>query len=171
MGDRVEEQPALRPVRMGILTLALTLFGLMLFTLAMAAFQTVEVIRHLPDSRAGVGWIIGLIMIPTVITGVVSGLTAALGAYLGKRAGQSILGPLSHRRRLAIGAGFGGAIGSILFLLYLSWIYQNGAGLWILVLGYIATFGAYAGFTALWTRPRQTSHVDAVTSASSRARI
>lgn len=53
---------------------------------------------------------------------------------------------------MAIGAGIGGSLSSTLLLIYLSIVYQHGAGLWILVLGCMAIFGAYAGFTAFWTR-------------------
>lgn len=134
-------------------TLALTVFGFVLFPSVMAAVQAVMMIPHLPDSRASIGWVIPLIMIPTVITGIVSGLTAALGAYIGRR--MSTDGPVGTVGwQVSVGAGLGGAVGSVPFLLYAAWWYQNGPGPWILVLGYIAIFGAYAGFTALWLRHR-----------------
>ena len=143
-------------VRRG-LTLALTLFGLVLLTAVVGMFQVVEVIRHLPDSRASVGWIIGLIMIPTVITGIISGLTAALGAHIGTRMSTNSTGASASCKVVSADAGLGGAVGSVPFLLYLSWWYQNGPGLWILVLGYIGIFGAYAGFAALWSGRRARS--------------
>lgn len=132
-------------------TLALTVFGFVFFTAAMAAVQAVMLIPHLPDSRVSIGWVITLIMIPTVITGVVSGLTAALGAYIGRRMSTNAAdGPVGWK--VSVGAGLGGALGSVPFLLYLAWWYQAGPGPWILVLGYIVIFGAFAGFTALWKR-------------------
>ncbi|WP_431074715.1 hypothetical protein [Microbacterium phyllosphaerae] len=159
MGEHLEEQPGLRPaeqsVRMGILTLALTVFGLVIFTAVMTAAQAVSVLSHLPDSQASLGWTLFLMMIPTVITGIVSGLTAALGAYIGRRMKPTATSALTTRGRMVVGAGLGGAIGSVPFLLYVTWWYQNGPGPWILALGYIAIFGAYAGFVALWARRRQ----------------
>ena len=140
-------------VRRG-LTLALTIFGLVLLTAVVGMFQVVEVIRHLPDSRASIGWIIGLIMIPAVITGIISGLTAALGAHISARMSTNSTGASASCKVVSAGAGLGGAVGSAPFLLYLSWWFQNGPGLWILVLGYIGIFVAYAGFAALWSGRR-----------------
>lgn len=132
-------------------TLALTVFGFVLFPSVMAAVQAVMMIPHLPDSRASIGWVITLIMIPTVITGIVSGLTAALGAYIGRRMSTNAADG-SAGWKVSLGAGLGGALGSVPFLLYVAWWYQNGPGPWILVLGYVGIFGAFAGFTALWNR-------------------
>lgn len=142
-------------MKLRILTLALTLFGLVTFTAVMAAAQAVSVLSHLPDSQASLGWILFLMMIPTVITGIGSGLTAALGAYIGKRTSPPGAGAPPRPGRMIVGAGLGGALGSVPFLLYVAWWYQNGPGPWILVLGYIAIFGAYAGFVALWARRQQ----------------
>ena len=143
-------------MKLRILTLVLPLFGLVFFTLVMAGAQAVEVIRNLPDSRASIGWIIGLIMIPTAITGIVSGLTAALGAYIGKRMSTNATNESSGWKSISAGAGLGGSVGSVPLLVYLSWWSQAGLGLWILVLGYVTIFVAYAGFTALlmWRKPR-----------------
>lgn len=149
MGESVAvETPAQR-----IPTLALTVFGFVLFPAVMAAVQAVMMVPHMPNSRASIGWVITLIMIPTVITGIVSGLTAALGAYIGRRmATDGTEGAVGWQ--VSVGAGLGGALGSVPFLLYVAWWYHNGPGPWILVLGYIAIFGAYAGFTTLWMRHR-----------------
>lgn len=133
------------------LTLPLTAFGTILFTAIMLIVQGAIYIANLPDSRAGLNWTIMLIMVPTLVTGIVSGLAAALGAYIGRRMSASTAGASADRKMSIAGAGLGGALGSTVFLLYLSWLYQNGPGPWILVLGFIAVFGAYAGFTALWT--------------------
>lgn len=140
---------------MGILTLALTLFGLVFFV------ATMLIIHGAPYLAGSLGsaddrqwtnwyWLVMLIGIPTVITGAVSGLTSALGAYIGKRISTSIDGAPADRMRTSVGAGLGGALGRALFLIYMSWLYQSGPGLWILVLGFTVVFGAYAGFTALW---------------------
>lgn len=153
MGESVAVKTS---VRRG-LTLALTLFGLVLFTATMLIVQGVIYLANSPDSRAGLYWLILLILIPTVINGIVSGLTAALGAHIGARGSEKAAGRSASWRRVIAGAGLGGSIGSAPFLLYLSWWYQNGPGLWILVLGYIVIFGAYAGFTALWSGRRARS--------------
>ncbi|QDE33507.1 hypothetical protein FIV50_01020 [Microbacterium foliorum] len=156
MGDDLHERRAAPPggrvSKTRVPTLALTVFGFVLFTVVMAAVQAVMMIRHLPDSQASIGWLIPLIMIPTVITGIVSGLTAALGAFVERFTAPSYFDASKVDRSMAIGAGIGGSLGSILLLIYLSFVYQAGAGLWILVLGHVAIFGAYAGFTALVTR-------------------
>lgn len=158
MGDDLHEwraaPPGGRVTKTRVPTLALTVFGFVLFTVVMAAVQAVMMIRHLPDSQASVGWLIPLIMIPTVITGIVSGLTAALGAFVERFTAPSYFDASKVDRSMAVGAGIGGSLGSILLLIYLSVVYQQGAGLWILVLGYVAIFGSYAGFTAFWTRRR-----------------
>lgn len=143
-------------VRRG-LTLALTLFGLVLFTATMLIVQGVIYLANSPDSRAGLYWIILLILIPAVITGIVSGLAAALGARIGARGTAKAAGGSASWRAAIAGAGLGGSVGSVPLLIYLSWWYQNGPGLWILVLGYIVIFGAYAGFTALWSGRRARS--------------
>lgn len=156
MGDVSEERRADYSVaprtETRIPTLALTLFGLGLFTTVMAVVQAVAVISYLPDSRASIGWIIWLMMIPTVVTGIISGLTAALGAFVERFTAPSYFGTSKVDRSMAIGAGIGGSLGSILLLIYLSIVYRDGAGLWILVLGSVAIFGAFASFTALVTR-------------------
>jgi hypothetical protein len=147
MGESVAAETSAQRVP----TLALTVFGFVLFPAVMAAVQTAMMIPHLPDSQAGLGWITFLMMIPSVITGIISGLTAALGAYIGKRMSTNAAGgPVGWK--VNAGAGLGGALGSVPFLLYLTWWYQNGPGPWILVLGYVGIFGAYAGFAALWNR-------------------
>lgn len=133
---------------MGRLTVSLALFGLVLFSVVMAAVQIPIYIANLPDSRAGLGWLTFLIVIPTIVAGIVSGLTAALGAHIGKRTSTSSL-PTTN---MTIGGGLGGSVGSLAYLLYLSWMYQNGLGLWILVLGYVGVFAAFAGFTAFQMR-------------------
>lgn len=133
---------------MGRLTVSLALFGLVLFAVVMAAVQVPIYIANLPDSQAGLGWLTFLIVIPTIVAGIVSGLTAALGAHIGRRTSTG-----SHpATNMAIGGGLGGSVGSLAYLLYLSWIYQNGLGLWILVLGYVGVFAAFAGFTAFRVR-------------------
>lgn len=156
MGDDFHERrtapPSGRITKTRVPTLALTVFGFVLFTAVMAAVQAVVMIRHLPDSQASVGWLVPLIMIPTVITGIVSGLAAAFGAFVERFTAPSYFDASRVDRSMAIGAGIGGSLGSILLLIYLSIVYQHGAGLWILVLGSVAIFGAYAGFTALWSR-------------------
>lgn len=158
MGDDLHEWRAAPPggcvTKTRVPTLALTVFGFVLFAVVMAAVQAAMMIRHLPDSQASVGWLIPLIMIPTVITGIVSGLTAALGAFVERFTAPSYFDASKVDRSMAVGAGIGGSLGSILLLIYLSVVYQQGAGLWILVLGYVAIFGSYAGFTAFWTRRR-----------------
>ena len=133
---------------MGRLTVSLALFGIVVFAVVMAAVQVPIYIANLPDSRAGLGWLTVLIVIPTIVAGIVSGLTAALGAHIGKRTSTSPL-PTTN---MAIGGGLGGSVGSLAYLLYLSWMYQNGLGLWILVLGYVGVFTAFAGFTAFRVR-------------------
>lgn len=133
-------------------TLTLALFGLGLFTTVMAATQAVAVVSHLPDSQASIGWILWLVMIPTVVTGIISGLTAALGAFVERFTAPTYFDAAKADRGMAIGAGIGGSAGSLLLLIYLSVVYQDGAGLWILVLGSVAIFGAFAGFTALLIR-------------------
>ncbi|WP_341956130.1 hypothetical protein [Microbacterium sp. LWH13-1.2] len=133
------------------LTLPLTVFGTILFTATMLIIQGAIYIANLPDSRAGLNWTILLIMVPTVVTGIVSGLTAALGAYIGRRMSSRTADAPTGRKKSIAGAGLGGALGSTVFLIYLSLLYQNGPGPWILVLGFIVVFGVYAGFTALWT--------------------
>lgn len=140
-------------------TLALTFFGLGLFTTVMAATQAVAVVSHLPDSQASIGWIIWLMMIPTVVTGIISGLTAAFGAFVERFTAPSYFDAAKVNRSMAIGAGIGGSLGSILLLIYLSIVYRDGAGLWILVLGSVAIFGAFAGFTALMTRREAGRHL------------
>ncbi|MCS3442821.1 hypothetical protein [Microbacterium phyllosphaerae] len=143
------------PLSMGILTLALTLFGLVFFV------ATILIIHGAPylagsldsaDDRQWTNWywLAMLIVIPTVITGAVSGLTSAFGAYIGKRVSTTTDGMAADRMKISVGAGVGGALGSALFLIYMSWRYQSGPGLWILVLGFTVVFCAYAGFTALW---------------------
>ncbi|WP_312169461.1 hypothetical protein [Microbacterium sp.] len=136
--------------------LALTVFGFVLFPSVMAAVQVVMLLPHLPDSRASIGWLVPIIMIPTVITGIVSGLTAALGAYIGRVMSTNATDG-SGGWKVSAGAGLGGALGSVPFLFYVAWWYQNGPGPWILVLGYVAIFGAYAGFAALVIRRRRLS--------------
>ena len=133
---------------MGRLTVSLALFGLVLFAVVMAAVQVPIYIANLPDSQAGLGWLTFLIVIPTIVAGIVSGLTAALGVYIGRRTSTSSL-PTTN---MAIGGGLGGSVGSLAYLLYLSWMYQNGLGLWILVLGYVGVFAAFAGFTTFQMR-------------------
>lgn len=140
---------------MGILTLALTLFGLVFFIVTMLIVHGAPYLTDLLGSAndrqwTNWYWLVMLIVMPTVITGAVSGLTSALGAYIGKRVSTSIDSAPADRMRTSVGAGIGGALGSALFLIYLSWLYESGPGLWILVLGFTAAFGAYAGFTALW---------------------
>lgn len=156
MGDDLNERrdgsPARRVTALRVPTLALTVFGFVLFPSVMAAVQAMEMTLHLPDLRAPIGWIIPLLMIPTVITGVVSGLTAALGAYIGTLMFTNATGESADWKVISVGAGLGGSVGTIPFLLYLSWWYQVGAGPWILVLGWIVIFGTYAGFAALWQR-------------------
>lgn len=136
------------------LTLALALFGAAVFTATMLAVQGAISVANLPDSEAGLRWLIILIMVPTVVTGIISGLTAGLGAYIGQRGSTTTTGAPGGRMARSLGAGVGGAVGSAPFLIYLSWIYQNGAGLVIGVAGFIVVLGAYAGFTALWTARR-----------------
>ncbi|MBF4632866.1 hypothetical protein ITJ38_00440 [Agreia pratensis] len=136
------------------LILALTVFGTVLFTAAMLAIQASVYIANLPDSEAGLRWIIILIMVPSVITGIISGLTAGLGAYIGKRGSATTTGMPAERTRISFGAGVGGVLSGSLLLVYLSWFYQNGPGPWIGVLGFIVVFGAYAGFTAVWNARR-----------------
>lgn len=133
------------------LALALTLFGLVLFMVTMLIIQGAAYVVNLPNSQAGLFWIGLLIMIPTFIAGTVAGLAAALGAYIGWRTSAKAAGGSANVKAVGAGAGLGGSLGSVPFLLYLSWFYQNGAGLWILVLGYIVVFGAFAGFAALWS--------------------
>lgn len=133
------------------LTLALTLFGTALFTATMLIIQGATYLANMPNSRGSLYWIILLIMVPAVATGITSGLTAGLGAYIGTRMSTSETGAPVDRKRMSVGAGLGGALGSTLFLMYLSWSYQNGPGLLVGVLGFIVVFGAYAGFTALWS--------------------
>jgi hypothetical protein len=132
------------------LILALTLFGTVLFAVAMGVIQAAFYIANLPDSEAGLRWIILLIMVPSVVTGIVSGLTAGLGAYIGKRISATTAGASAERKAMSFGAGVGGALGSTLLLIYLSWFYQDGPGPLIGVLGFMAIFGSYAGFTAVW---------------------
>lgn len=156
MGDDLHERrdapPSGRVTTTRVPTLALTVFGFVLFTTVMAAVQAVMMIRHLPDSQASIGWLVPLIMIPTVITGIVSGLIAAFGAFVERFTAPSYFDASKVDRSMAVGAGIGGSLGSILLLIYLSIVYQHGAGLWIPVLGSVAIFGAYAGFTAVVTR-------------------
>ena len=147
---------------MGLLTLALTVFGLVFFVVTMLIIHGAP---YLADSLGSANdrqwtnwyWLAMLIVAPTVITGAVSGLTSAFGAYIGKRASATTEGAPADRIRISVGAGVGGALGSALFLIYMSWLYQHGLGLWILVLGSAAVFGAYAGFTALWIGRRSQS--------------
>lgn len=147
---------------MGLLTLALTVFGLVFFIVTML------IIHGAPYLARSLGtandrqwpnwyWLALLIVAPTVITGAASGLTSAFGAHIGKHASATTDGAPADRMRISVGAGVGGALGSALFLIYMSWLYQNGLGLWILVLGSTAVFGAYAGFTALWIDRRSRS--------------
>lgn len=147
---------------MGMLTLALTVFGLVFFIVTML------IVHGMPYATDSLGptnnqhwinwyWLAMLIVVPTVITGAASGLTSAFGAYIGKRISATTDGAPADRMKVSVGAGLGGALGSALFLIYMSWLYQNGLGPWILVLGSTAVFGAYAGFTALWIDRRSRS--------------
>jgi len=145
MGEDVKEPPARRGR-----TLALTLFGAAFFTVTMTIAQAVPYVIYLPNSTAGLGWILYLFMLPTVVTGILAGFTASLGAYIGRRMTTTPPDALTDRTRMSLGAGVGGAVGSSLFLIYLSWMYQGGPGLCVGVLGFMLVFGAYAGFTALW---------------------
>ena len=139
------------------LTLALTLFGAVLFTVTMLIIQVALYIANLPDSEAGLRWIVMLFMVPTVIAGVTSGLTAGLGAYIGKRISRTTTDRPAHREAMSFGAGIGGALGSTPFLVYLSWLYQNGPGPLVGVLGFVVIFAVYAGFTLLWSARRSRS--------------
>ena len=143
------------------LTLALTLFGTVLFTVTMLAIQGAFYIANLPMSEAGVYWLIILIMVPTVVSGIISGLTAGLGAYIGKRISRTATDGPAGREAISFGAGIGGALGSTPFLIYLSWLYQNGPGPLVGVLGFVVIFAAYTGFTFLWNARRSRS-VEAV---------
>ncbi|MCC4909218.1 hypothetical protein [Microbacterium sp. cx-59] len=136
------------------LTLALTLFGVLSMTGGMLLIQAAIYVGNLPDARAGVSWTILLILIPTVITGILSGLAAAFGAYVGARMSADAPGPAVNNAARSVGAGMGGAVGSTVFLIYLSWFYQNGPGVFIGILGFVVIFGAYAGFAALWGAAR-----------------
>lgn len=147
---------------MGLLTLALTVFGLVFFVVTMLIIHGAP---YVTDSLGPANdqhwinwyWLALLIVVPTVITGAASGLTSAFGAYIGKRITATTDGAPADRMKISVGAGLGGALGSALFLIYMSWLYQNGLGPWILVLGSTAVFGAYAGFTALWMGRRSGS--------------
>lgn len=147
---------------MGLLTLALTVFGLVFFVVTMliihGAPYLTDSLGHANDQRwTNWYWLALLIVVPTVITGAASGLTSAFGAYIGKRISATTDGAPADRMKVSVGAGLGGVLGSALFLIYMSWLYQNGLGPWILVLGSTAVFGAYAGFTALWMGRRSGS--------------
>ncbi|MGK3949167.1 hypothetical protein [Microbacterium sp. K2] len=150
------------PLSMGMLTLALTVFGLVFFVVTMLIIHGAP---YLTDSLGSANdrqwtnwyWLAMLIVAPTVITGAASGLTSAFGAYIAKRVSATTDGAPANRWKISVGAGVGGALGSALFLIYMSWLYQNGLGPWILVLGSAAVFGAYAGFTALWIGRRSRS--------------
>lgn len=147
---------------MGLLTLALTVFGLVFFIVTMLIIHGAS---FLTDSLSAANgrewtnwyWLALLIVVPTVITGAASGLASAFGAYIGKRVSAAADGAPADRTKISVGAGIGGTLGSALFLIYMSWLYQNGLGPWILVLGSTAVFGAYAGFTALWIGRRSRS--------------
>ncbi|MGV8882692.1 MAG: hypothetical protein ACOH19_11125 [Rhodoglobus sp.] len=139
------------------LTLALTVFGVVLFTVTMLAIQGAFSIANLPMSEASVRWLVILIMVPTAIAGVISGLTAGLGAYIGTRISRTTTDGPADRQAMSFGAGIGGALGSTPFLIYLSWLYQSGPGALIGVLGFMVIFGAYAGFALLWSARRSRS--------------
>ncbi|WP_157534254.1 hypothetical protein [Microbacterium sp. Leaf320] len=150
------------PLSMGMLTLALTVFGLVFFIVTMLIIHGVP---YVTDSLGPANdqhwinwyWLALLIVVPTVVTGAASGLTSAFGAYIGKRVSATTDGAPADRKKISVGAGLGGALGSALFLIYMSLLYPNGLGPWILVLGSTAVFGAYAGFTALWMGRRSRS--------------
>jgi hypothetical protein len=75
---------------MGMLTLALTVFGLVFFIVTMLIIHGAP---YLTDSLGPANdhhwtnwyWLAMLIVVPTVITGATSGLTSAFGAYIAKR--------------------------------------------------------------------------------------
>ena len=145
------------------LTLALTLFGIVLFNVPMLAIQAAIYITHLPNSEASGRWLLLLLLIPTFVTSIMAGLCAALGAIIGARASRNPSTDTQGNtwRAPSIGAGLAGAIASAPFLLFLSWFYQSGLGALIGVLGICIAFTGFAGFTALWwARGARTQHAD-----------